>query len=260
MRLLSTIIILFLIGQISSQDLNKLYFPKNEISTQLPIELLTEVKSFDDFIGRYNGKLNAYGEKIDFNNIQLKSSRNPALISKLRYSIIGSFLSSNLLDKYNDAIEEFVRNASNGKLLDFKETDWNVIIPITGQFENKDISANLIMNIQYTEGNKCKWIISNVQFDVTPKIKKLKFYSDICDEVYIPPSAHDNGFIAVKNIFKDANLLHYHIIKVNSNLELLNALLINGYKPTFTSYFYHIRVNNDVNFILNNSFKITQIL
>ena len=108
---------------IGAQSLFDLYVPNNGTVSEFPFKLITEIKSYDDFIGRYNGELNIYGEKINFsNNITRLDS-----ISILRTKIIGSLVTQAYLQSNYDKVLEFSTMAGNGPKLDFSKTQHIVV-------------------------------------------------------------------------------------------------------------------------------------
>jgi len=88
----------FSVGQ--AQNYSDVYHGPQRAQTDLPFHLKTQVKSIDDFIARFNGYHNAYGDSIDIKGadfIELK--RNKKYWRKWREKIIGSLLNKNLLEK-----------------------------------------------------------------------------------------------------------------------------------------------------------------
>jgi len=242
---------------IGAQSLFDLYVPNNGTVSEFPFKLITEIKSYDDFIGRYNGELNIYGEKINFsNNITRLDS-----ISILRTKIIGSLVTQAYLQSNYDKVLEFSTMAGNGPKLDFSKTKCEALVPIKGVFQKNNITAVLHLNIETLSGNRYRWFIRDILF--SPNIGKIKHKAvlpEICLNVFIPPNSHEVGFLALRRLLNGEELLQNHIIKSNSNLEKLNFLLENGWKPKYIEYEFKISVNSDLIFMINSEYKITKIL
>ena len=240
-----------------SQDFASLYYPEEDFG-ELPFNLVREIHSFDDFIGRFNGELNGYGKALDASNPLFKQLKSdPKLLQKFRLKIIGSLMSEKFLSKNEAKAIHFAELASNLDRIDFLTSNWHVVVPIHGKWKGKSLSALMKVKIQALSDNTCRWIISDIQFERNVEsVRSHHVPVDICQEIYIPPSAHDNGFIALNRVLRGEESLSNHILNTNPNLSKLAQLLDSGYKPYFNTYFYKIAINENLGFTLDENYWI----
>lgn len=240
-----------------AQSFHDIYVPNKAIVSDIPFELLTEVKSFDEFIGRYNGELNAFGENIDYENINISADAR----TELRSKIIGSLSTPELQNNKVERLISFSKEAAKGPNLDFSTTKFQAVIPIEGDFKNDKIKAELILAIESLSDNRYRWYIKDVNFNEEKvRLNRSKIVPDLCTDVFIPPNAHDIGFIALKRIFSGEELLQNHIKFSNINLEKLNYLLNKHWKPNFFNYYFLVQLTEKIKFEISPEYKISRIL
>ena len=255
--------ILFCVGLtsfLSAQNLEGLYFPDTDFG-ELPYNLATEVHSFDEFIGRYNGQLDAFGQKLNENHEAYKIIRSDSkAFEEFRFKVIGSLLSQELMKQHEASAVGFAKRASSGPKLDFKDSNWQATIPFKGIWKSSSITGNIILKSHFLDEERSKWVIIKVIFEDVPEFKEVgKVNPDICDEVYLPPTAHENGFIALNRILKGKEAIENHILKTDKELNRFAYLLNKGFRPSFSEYFFNIDLSEKVKFILNSRFEIIGI-
>lgn len=244
------------------QDYYKVYFG-NRPTENIPEVLLTRPQSLDDFIGRFNGMHNAYGKPLAQSDPAYRVIfRNPRFMVEFRRQIIGSLVAPALLSRDSQAVETFAAAAAQSKPLDFLTSSWWVEMPLRGKWKGKNIELILVLKAVADDRDRVRWVLTDAVFEKGKPTglqgKELPVVSR--PDKYIPPSAHDNGFIAVRRILQEERNLSHYTDKPGSGLGLLQELLQDdAFIPDFEDFIVQFRPNGGPAFQMNSQWQIIGI-
>lgn len=260
--MLSIFLFFFLTMTTYCQKYEQLFYG-NKKHLDIPIHLASQVHSLDDFIGRFNGYHNNLGEAVDRNSSLFKQIyNNKEFWNEYRRKIIGSLITKELFYTDSIAVQKFARMASLGDDLDFYRNIDHVIVPVTGKWNNKIISAVIQMKLSVDKQKKSCWQIDKVHFNQKIDISKYNMIvREICNDIFIPPSAQDNGFISLNKVLKGETSLHHHITKATKEISQLNHMIAeDNYHPTFENYSFSFNIDSGYSFIINEEYRIIKII
>jgi len=202
-------------------------FYGNRPDDNMPLFLMTQPHSLDDFLGRFNGQHNAYGKILDKRDPAVRAVfSSPASIKAFRRLVIGSLLHPSLLKRDSMAADAFAAAASESEQLDFLSSDWWVEIPLHGSHKGKQVEVVLRLKPEADERQRIRWSITGAAFlKGKPEGKVPAVLPERCDELFIPPSAHDNGFIALRRILREERNLAPYLQSGGAELAALQYLL-----------------------------------
>lgn len=251
------LIYLFLLSFILvAQDFESLFY-QGLMDLELPADLANQVHSLDDFMGRFNGLHTAFGKPIDQSITSFKNVKEDlALWTEFRGKIISSLMVENLLEDTLNT-NKFIRIASTSKNLDYYNSNWHVRVPYTGTL-NEFLYTGLLFLRVTTIQDKSRWIIDSVTINKVIGLDNVeKVIPEYCSDVFIPPSAHDNGFIALSKVLKTKYSLHNHITRSEAYFDRLAHLMNHGEVTIDTSTLrFCFRIASGASFSTNPHFEI----
>lgn len=227
---------------------------------ELPYWLLNRPQSLDDFIGRFNGQHNAYGQPLDDKREPYQSiAAHKAYFTEFRRRIIGSLMASHLHETDSTAVAAFARAAAQSPPLHFLGTPWKVVVPLQGLWMGKPLQLQLHLRPVADQQQRVRWAITDAVFDAgPPALPALPVPVTASTRHFLPPSAHDNGFIALQRLLKKERDLSPHILQSTRGLEVLQYLLQHtGFAPTFKTFTAHFAPADGPAFQLNPQWQIT---
>lgn len=256
------ILSLFCLNGLNAQEYQELFYQSSKGSSALPFHLKTQVQSLEDFIARFNGYHNAYGDSIDTNSPKFRTIHSNSKYWKTwRTKIIGSLLSQELMK----------RDSINGwpalqKLVSINEIDLNTssmvaCLPVNIHQNGK--TTIMIIELIYIEldGNRYEWMINRV-FDPNVSTTRKGQKPSLSDlqgnsEKYLPPNAHGNGFIKLQRTLqkeKGMNSLVCHNIE---GLDAFNKLLAKATSISFDPVYFVFFGENSHSFKVDDNFYIS---
>lgn len=259
--IVSAFIFFCLILKISCQNYEQLYYG-HKLDLDLPSQLASRVHSLDDFIGRYNGYHNNYGVAVNRNSSLFKQIyNNKSIWKEYRRKVIGSLIAKELFYKDSLTVNTFARSVSLSKDLDFYRNIDHVLVPIKGKWDKKVLSGVIQLKLSVDNEKKTCWQIDKVHFDQKIDIPVFKMITrEICNDIFIPPSAQDNGFISLKKVLRDETPLNHHITNSSKELSQLHKMIAEyGFRPTFENYYFIFNIDNSYTFKVNKDYKIVEI-
>lgn len=252
------IIIFFWNTVVYSQPYYDLYYG-NRPKEMVPNSLLLQVHSLDEFIERYNGAFNAYGQPIDTTSLEFKEVRqNKDYWSKYKSLIIESLVRSPLRKQDSIRVRRFAEKAGAGEKLDFIDSSWWIEVPVTGWIEGLPTELLLQMKILVDDRRRIKWIIDDV---VVPEelsnLPALPVIPNVSKHKYIPPSAHDNGFIALSRVLsKERDISPYIECSTHGLSALQYILKYYNFEAKFRDFYVHFQTDSGLTFLLDHNWTI----
>lgn len=259
----SYLVLLGLSGSICAQDYEALYYSGGPVIEELPFQLLTEVKSATDFAGRYNGYHNAMGYPLDTTSDKFIAIRSRKIWwTQYRYKIIGSLLAERCWARDSLTAISFVHQAAKGPRLDLNTTDWSAEIPISLTHKGRKLKGNLILRPYFNDREGSRWLIHDIIWKsaLIQKDPQSELCPEIDRDVFITPSAHDNGFVELKSLINEKGAVKYHVIEVTDGLELLSDLVDKGWEVSFHGPLVFIfNIDETIRFKTNDAWRIIEI-
>lgn len=266
--LLCSLFVLLYSAELIPQSEMDLYYSNGPL-LQMPSYLVTEVQSFDDFINRFNGKNNAYGYLIDTTSLDYRSIRkNSSKWSRYRAKVIGSLFSSSFIQTNKDLAIEFINDVvKKGYYIDFYEDGIYAQIDFETKSRRSSSEGTMTLAMDCNKDRRCRWYIDDIEYfcyDVGASnfknIQKLKPLVD--SNIYIPPTAHNSGFVSFKSIFINRDEeLSYHIRRGKTEFDLFNYLVgINRSSVNLSTFpRFYIFIGDKWKVLLNRNWKIISI-
>lgn len=260
LRQISIALVVTLLGSMGlyAQPYYDLYFG-NRPQEMMPTSLLLQVHSLDDFIERYNGAFDAYGQPVDTGSAVYKEVRqNEAFWAKYRSLIIESLVDRSLYEQDSSRVQRFAQKAGAGGALDFVDSSWWIEVPLRGTIEGLQSELILQMKILVDDRRRIKWVIDDVVFPESLKhLPALPVTPNISKHQYIPPSAHDNGFIALSRVLSQERDITPYIECSTEGLSNLQYILkYYHFEAEFQEFFVHFQPDAGPSFMLDQNWKI----
>jgi hypothetical protein len=201
---------------------NSLCYSQIIINQQNPDEkiFLVRTKQFNEFIDRFNYKINFNGDPVD--SVFMSKIPREKMINSLfdlkdpRIDPSGISYSRKYIDEKTAFVNELVRQ----NLLIYKYSD-KIIAEAKSQIVFKGITNTIsIFLTQEIVGNDMvKWVINNVKGDLFNFLQ-----TDTAYIRFIPPSSNETDFINLKRALEDIHHLQYFSAK--------------DYDPDYLTVFY----------------------
>lgn len=241
-----------------AQPYYDLYFG-NRPQEIMPTSLFLQPHSLDEFIERYNGSFDAYGQPVDKKSPIFREVRqNQAYWSTYRSLIIESLVHQSLHEKDSSGVQRFAQKAGAGGALDFVDSSWWIEVPVKGRIEGLTTALILQMKILVDERRRIKWIIDDVVVpEVLRDLPALPVVPNVSKHKYIPPSAHDNGFIALSRILSKERDITPYIECSTAGLSTLQYVLkYYNFDAEFREFFVHFQPDEGPPFLLDQNWNI----
>lgn len=199
---------------------------------------LTAVSGLSDFVGRYNGELNQYGDALETVSSQGSIER--------RRCAIASMIDSKLLKTAQDTAEAvvFVEAAASGPLLKNTKGEWEGRLPIHTSYRGGVSGADTIVLSYFIDINGGgRWVFERVVFSAAEP------YMNTCMEAleevnpclsrdtYFTPTSNSVGFIDVRRWLNKRMPLSPHVSVAHESLNFFwEALSGSNSKLQFDSF------------------------
>lgn len=246
---------------LGGQDYQRLYYGEGPVIEGVPFSMLTSPGSLDDFVGRYNGQHNAYGKELSPDLVLFQQIQgNPSWWSQYRSKVISTLLSPQLEVVDTARLEQFLERAGKGPQLDLQANNWWVRIPVQAQLKGQSIVLQLDLRLVFDQQQRSRWVLHDAQLSgaAAEGIPEAPLREKFDRSRYLPPSAHDNGFISLKKLLDQAQWdISYYIERPTQGLQQLQYILQHGKLDTqFTDFYTHFRPASTYSFILDKNWKI----
>lgn len=194
--------------------LGVLYNPGNSQSIVKPVNpnekiFLVRVKQFNEFVDRFNYKVNLYGDSAD-NEFKSKIPRDKMIYSlfDLKDPRIDPD-NKNYVKNYTDEKTEFV-NEVILKKLSINKYSSKIIAEAKSRvlFKGTPHNISIFLSQEVLANNSVKWVINDVKGDLFEFFK-----SDTTMVRFIPPSSNETDFLNLKRALEDIDHLQYYSSK-----------------------------------------------
>lgn len=245
------------------QNYYDVFYESREMQTDLPFNLKTEVKSIDDFIARFNGYHNAYGDSINLQNLDFQKIRNNKGYWKTwRQKTIGSLLSNHLLKIDSIQNWKFTRTLASVPKISKMDSHMMAFLPVKVYTSRDTVRAEIELHYIALSHDRFEWIITDVHFpnntsdDFTfqPYFLPLSPPKD-----YLPPNADGNGFLLLQRKIKDTrSILDFVSIK-NVAFNEFESALQQAISVTFSPVYFKFDIPGIATFQVDVDFSIRQV-
>lgn len=187
------IILLVLLFKISNA------FPQTEGNALLKEQLYYQVKQLDEFINRFNYKIDVYGKPIQEGHRFTRA--------EYIFSIFDSNYLKQLDSKSINNIKEFVRYVTENQSPTFLKLDENLYALAQCQvnYKGKNLPATILLKIELAPNGAAKWVLADAKADFLQLPPRKNISS-----IYIPPNSHETNFISMrKELEKNQQVLDY---------------------------------------------------
>jgi hypothetical protein len=191
--------------------INTCCYSQTIINRENPDEkiFLIRTKQFNEFVDRFNYKVNFNGNPVDSNFIS-KITRDKLINSlfDLKDPRIESSGKSYSVDYINKKTE-FINEVVNNNLLIYKYSDC-IIAEAKSRITYKGLPhiISIFLSQEIIGKDRVKWVIRNVKGDIFNFLQ-----SDTAFIRFIPPSSNETDFINLKRALEDTDHLQYYASK-----------------------------------------------
>jgi hypothetical protein len=243
----------------AAQDYEAAYFGGSTVGS-MPSRLRHRPQSLDDFIGRYNGRHDAGGQVLDpdrppYRDIAVRAEYR----REFRRLIIGALVAPARMARDSAAAERFAAAAAAGPALDFLTTRWWVEVPLEGYWQGLPLRIDLHLRVVADEQGRVRWVMDRAVFEGSPPAVTAGPLEPVFRaDRYLPPSAHDNGFIALQRVLEvERDLRPYLDTGTGPGLATLQYLLQEtAFQPVFHTFTACFRPESGPAFQLNPQWQI----
>jgi hypothetical protein len=187
---------------------------------------LVRTKQFNEFLNRFNYKINFNGDKVD-SAFMTKIPRDKMISSlfDLKDPRIDP-LNKSYSASYISAKSEFINEVVSKKLLIYKYSD-KIIAEAKSHILFKGIpnTISIFLSQEIVGKDMVKWVINTVKGSIFNFLK-----SDTTFVRFIPPSSNETDFMNLKRALEDTDYLQYYASKdyTPDNLALFFFLVNSG--------------------------------
>ncbi len=258
-RIASTLLLGWILTGAAAQDYEAAYFGMRPTVGDVPARLRQRPQSLDDFIGRFNGLHDADGQPLRPSRSPFREiAARPEYHRAFRRRIIGSLVAPEFFARDSAAVDRFAAAAAAAPALDFLSTPWWVEIPVEGYWQGLPLRLTLHLRVAADAAGRVRWTIDRAVFEgVPPAVPAPPVAPSVQADRYLPPSAHDNGFIALQGVLLDERDLRPYLAGPEPGLSLLQHLLGDpAFRPVFHSFTACFRPDSGPAFKLDPQWQI----
>lgn len=259
-RILTSLFISALsLSTLVAQDYADLFYGGQKADPRMPFKLQTQVQNLDDFIARFNGRHNAFGQKISpQQSLFLQIKNNPAHWRIWRQKIIGSMMTEELVRQDSAQQWKLLNRLSAADPIHLIETSWSAYLPIRLKIGKEWTQAKLQLRFIQLDNGGYEWVLEDVSLDVgleelpsvTPSLNKNYF---------IPPNAHGNGFLVLKQHLGDFPSIAPYIHECKKSFDQLEYLMSRHEAITIEPVFFVFQLSDTLKIYVNQDFYIFKV-
>jgi hypothetical protein len=154
--------------------------------------LYFQVKQLDEFMQRFNYKIDVYGRKID--------STHPITRQQYLFSLFDINYLKNISQTEKSNLKAFVDeviNSTKPQFLQFANENLFAQAQCQVSYKGRENKMQLLLRVEATPNSGAKWVIADVKSDFL-RLSPRKNDSSL----YIPPNSHETNFMSMRQAFQ----------------------------------------------------------
>lgn len=247
-----------------AQKYYELFYQSPAAHSELPFSLWTQAQNLEDFIYRFNGYHNAYGERISPNNPMFKTIRsNPKYWKNWRIKVIGSLLNRQLYKKDSSQNWKYIQALSSIEEISMDPLIMSAYLPFSLKISSISIIGEIELKFIELKGQRYEWIIHDVKIfnehSIPPDEIDSEFHPVRNPNIFLPPNAHGNGFLLLQREVIENKSMSPYFIESKESFSKFQTLLHRSSSISFDPVYFQFAAKGVGDFKVNADFFIYEV-
>lgn len=249
---------------LSGQEYYELYYQSKASDSELPFKLQTRVQNLEDFISRFNGYQNAYGETLDSSDPKFRTIRsNDQYWKTWRRNVIGSLMKPRLYAKDSSQNYKFIKALETIDRISMGSSQLSAFLPVEVLVSGSEMKCIIELKFIALNNDRYEWVIHDVITPSKDEIPPSKIDEEMKPvrnpNVFLPPNAHGNGFLQLQREVKEHESMSPYFREMKQSFIVFQTLLHRSSSISFEPVYYRFKSDQNSAFYVNDEFFIYDV-